>query len=143
MKKRKFIFSLLSILIAVVFLAGSTGITIIFHNCPVCEDFYVKTGLFISPVEPGDDCCEASENHCSPAESITIEGTCCHFSIENIKLNNYTSPVSYVPALITDFAVSDNLSRIDFSEPLLIIPGEIHNKHGGRILIIYNCQIIS
>lgn len=141
--KRKSTFSLLSMLTAIIFLAGSTGITIILHNCQVCDDSYVKAGLLISPVEPVDDCCEAAENNCSPDGSITVEGTCCYFRIENLKLNNYTSSISYVPVPAVDFYLSNNRPLVDFPDPVLIFPGEIHNKHGGRFLITINCQIIS
>ena len=143
MKKKKFIFPLLSVLIAVIFLAGSTGLTIIMHTCPACEDFYAKTDLFISPVEPEDDCCDAAENNCSSDGSITVEGTCCHFSIENIKLNNYTASVHYIPVLMAEYSGHYSLPLTESPAASITFPGKIHNKHGGRYLITYNCQIIS
>jgi len=113
------------------------------HRCPVCDDFYVKSGVFLSPEEPEDDCCEAAENHCSTDGSIKVEGTCCHFRIDNIKLNNYTSSVNYIPVLTAEFSGVYSVPRIEISDPFLTFPREIHNKHGGRYLITYNCQIIS
>jgi len=141
--KNKRFLTFISVFTVIVFLAGSTGITIIMHSCPVCEDFYVKSGVFLSPAEPDDDFCESAENHCSTDGSIEIEGTCCHFRIDNIKLNNYTASVHYIPVLTAEFTGLYSVPRIEISNSLLSFPREIHNKHGGRYLVIFNCQIIS
>jgi hypothetical protein len=142
-KNKRSILSFLSVFAVIVFLAGSTGVTIIMHSCPVCEDFYVKSGVFLSPEQPEDDCCEEAKNHCSTDDSIRIEGTCCHFRIDNIKLNNYTASVHYIQVLTAEFTGLYTVPVIEVSNPLLSFPREIHNKHGGRYLITYYCQIIS
>lgn len=144
MKIRNYILSLSSAVFAVLFLAASTGITVIIHDCPVCHDFYVRSGILIEPAEPEDDCCEAAETHCSTEKSITVEGTCCHFSISNFRLNNYTPSIyNNTPALIAVLTYNQNLNIFEFPEPPANIPEEFHNKHGGRFISTYNHQLIS
>jgi len=143
-KNRSYILTLFSVIVSVFFLAASTGITVLIHDCPVCHDFYVRSGIFITHAEPEDDCCEAAENHCSAESSITIEGTCCHFSISNLRLDNYSPSFNNItPALIAELIHTETFSRFGFPDPPVIILQEFHNKHGGRFISTYNHQLIS
>ena len=144
MKIRRYILSLSAVIVSVFFLAASTGITVIVHDCPVCHDFYVRSGILIEPAEPADDCCEAAENHCSAEKSITVEGTYCHFDISHLRLINYTPSVNNnTPALVAVITDNQNLNIINSPEPPANIPVEFHNKHGGRFISTYNHQLIS
>jgi hypothetical protein len=142
-KNRRFILPVLSILFGFAFLIGSTGITIIIHNCAACGDLSMKSGVFLSSAEPEDHCCEAAENHCTPEGSITVEGTCCHFKVEKLKLTDYT-PVLQEPVSVP--AESEFFNSVSLSSKIneeIILPHDIQNKHGGRYLITVNCQFIS
>jgi len=143
-KSRNFIMPFSSLLLGIIFLAGSTGITIIIHNCPVCEKHSVHAGLFLSPTEPEDHCCDAADNHCSSGSSTSLESTCCHFKIEKLRLTTSYAPA--IPLLLS--APAELPSKIDLQDnynSCTVIPllSEIHNKHGGRYLITFNCQLIS
>jgi hypothetical protein len=134
----------LSILLGFAFIIGSTGYTIIIHNCTACGDHSVISGIFLSPEEPEDHCCDAAENHCTPDASISFEGACCHFTIESLKVtNNYTpavpEPVSEPAVLYTVFFIPVNIQDKNSS----IIKAGLHNKHGGRYVSILDCQILS
>lgn len=132
----------LSILLGFAFVIGSTGFTMIIHNCTACGDHSVISGIFLSPVEPEDHCCEAAENHCTPDASISFEGSCCHFTIENLKLTNYAPAV---PEPVSEPAVLYTVIVIPFicqDNGLLNIKSDLHNKHGGRYITILDCQIL-
>ncbi len=144
MRNRSYIIKLFSVIAAIFFLAANTGITIIIHDCPVCHDFYVRSGIFITPSEPEDDCCEAAENHFSAENSITVEGVCCHFTISNLRLDNYSASFNYsIPSLIAVLAFNDTFSRIEIPDQPVIILREFHNKHGGRFISTYKHQLNS
>ena len=133
----------LSILLGFAFVIGSTGFTMIIHNCTACGDHSVISGIFLSPEEPEDHCCEAAENHCTPDASISFEESCCHFTVENIKLTNYApavpEPVSEPAALFTVILIP--VQGQDHA--LLTLKPDLHNKHGGRYISILDCQILS
>jgi hypothetical protein len=133
----------LSILLGFAFFIGSTGFTMVIHNCTACGDHYVISGIFLSPEELEDHCCEAAENHCTPDVSISFEGACCHFTIENLKLTNFThavsEPVSEPAALFTLITIPCKC----LDQPLITLKSDLHNKHGGRYISILDCQILS
>ena len=146
MKKRGIIISLFSVLLGLVFIAGSAGITLIIHNCSSCGDFFVNSGMFLPPSIPEDNCCESAYNHYSSDAfdaARTIEGSCCHFKIEKLKLTNYTTSVQFTVAVSEGFSLTDY--KLDFSpqaniKTYLLV---IHNKHGGRSIITYHCQYLT
>lgn len=147
MKIAKTISSIISMLVAIVFLAASTGITIICHHCESCGDFSVRAGIFLEPVEPEDDCCEAAD-HCSDRKAANSESDrfkCCHFSIEKLKLTNFAAngkiSVKFIgdsaPILLSDYS-PDYCSRPE------TISITVRNKHGGgRDIISFHCQLLS
>ena len=133
-------------LAAIVFLAASTGITLISHHCESCDDFSVRAGIFIAPVEPEDDCCEAAD-HCTDREPDNPEGEgfeCCHFSIEKLKVTNYAASGKIsaqplwdsAPMLLSEY----NLNYDSRPEAITVA---VRNKHGGRDIISLHCQLIS
>lgn len=145
-KIRKIILSVFSLLVGIVFLAGSTGITLIMHSCPSCGDFSVMSGIFLAPGEPEDDCCESADTHCradADDQSDTFEGTCCHFRIEKIKFSNYTPSPKFSISHISDILPAD--FTLNKYSPATIVKSNlpIHNKHGGRSIITYNCQYLA
>jgi len=145
-KTGRIILSLVSVLLSVVFLAGSTGITLIMHNCPSCGDFSVMSGIFLPPAEPEDNCCESADNHCSADisdQSDTFENTSCHFKIEKIKFSNYTPSPKFSVSPIADILPAG--FTLNNYSPVSIIKNTlpVHNKHGGRSIITYNCQYLA
>jgi len=142
-KNKRFIFKSLTLLLGFAFLAGSMGITIIVHNCPACSKFTVNTGIFLSPAEPEDQCCEAAENHCSPDAAITFEGTCCHFKVENIKLASFVPVIPESFSGPWEFCFPQYISPVRTTIAAVIYPADFHNKHGGRYLVTYNRQLLS
>lgn len=152
-KNRKIILSVFSAFIAVIFLAGSTGINILIHNCTTCSDNPVNSSIYLTPSVPEDGCCEdthccIADTHCSHTANTdragSFEAGSCLFKIEKLKLTNYTPSV---PLKITEppdaqynFNI-DNfktaLSAVSFIRPL-----SLYNKHGSRSVISLNCQYL-
>jgi len=134
-------------LVAIVFLAASTGITIIFHHCESCGDFSVRSGILLAPVEPEDDCCEAAD-HCSDRKAAHSESErfkCCHFSIEKLKLTNFAANGKISVKFIGDSApiLLSDYSPYYCSRPETISI-TVRNKHGGgRDIISFHCQLLS
>ena len=143
MKKRRIIISVIAPLIAAITLIGSTGVTLIMHNCQVCNNNYLMTGMFLSPSEPDDNCCDAAGKHDHSSSPYSMKDSSCHFQISKLKVVNYTaseqvlntipaeSPVKYIQPPLYPASVSIQNT------------GDFHNKHGGRFLINTICQIIS
>ena len=126
-----------------VFLAGSTGITVIIHSCHHCNDFSVNTGIFLSPQIPEDHCCESAIAYCASDELQAFVGDCCHFKVERLELVNYAPSEKVTVSTPADIPFTWSLPFVSSHSEETIIPFTIHNKHGGRYLITYNCQYIS
>ena len=146
MKTRKFILSFFSLMTGLIFLAGSAGITLIMHSCQSCGDFSVMSGIFLAPAEPEDDCCESADTHCLADvndQSDTFDSTCCHFRIEKIKFSNYTPSLKFSISHVSDILPYD--FKLNKYSPATIVKSNlpIHNKHGGRSIITYNCQYLA
>ena len=96
MKSKSIILSISSALVTLIFLAGSTGVTLINHNCPVCIDFYINSTILISPIEPENHCCEAADTHTVSNDNQTMENGDCNCKIESLKLKNYSPAVPVI-----------------------------------------------
>jgi len=142
-KSKSIILFVSSALVTLLFLAGSTGVTLINHNCPVCIDFYINSTILISPIEPENHCCEAADRHTVSNDNQTMENRYCNCKIESLKLKNYSPAVPVIVEIPADVPLKYYKPAIYSSVDLFILPPEVHNKHGGRFLITYNCQLIS
>jgi hypothetical protein len=144
MKLRRVILSFSSVLVGVLFLAGSTGITVITHHCSNCGDYSVDAGLFLPPSEPEDDCCEAADIHCEHPETESEQLGSCHFNINQLKLTNFSVTASLIQILVAaEEPVFQYLIAELSSNPKAALPLSLHNKHGGRYTITRNCQLLS
>ncbi len=140
---RKLILSFFSALLVVTFLIGSTGITIIIHNCSHCGDISVDAGIFLPPEEPRDHCCEFAENHTIAHKSHSVVGESCHFRIDKLKLANFTPSGKIVVSLPAEAPFIFNIAPVSHLTGNVLVPFTIHNKHGGRYLVTQNCQYLS
>ena len=145
-KYNKYISYLSILLLSMVFLGGSTGITVILHECPKCGDFSVNSGIYLATSEPEDHCCEHADNHSNlyshSSESYTGAG--CHFKIDRLILETYTTadPVNFFPVIALPFFIS-NKDITSFTKEAPTFHLTFHNKHGGRHLITFNCQLLA
>ena len=142
-KSRNFILSLSSALLGLIFLAGSTGITLIIHNCPVCDKHTVSAGIYLSPEEPDDNCCEAADMHCTSEGKTSMESSCCHFTIEKLRITNYAPVIPLPLSAPAEITYTTDLLNIESIHHSIPVPYNLHNKHGGRYLLTYNCQLKS
>lgn len=143
MNSRKLILLFFSTLLAATFLIGSTGITVIIHNCSHCGNTSVDAGMFLRPEEPEDHCCEFAEKHSLAHNSPSVVGESCHFSIDKLKLANYTPSGSVVISLPAETPFIFNIATVSQLTGNVLVPFTIHNKHGGRYLVTQNCQYLS
>ncbi|MFH0841436.1 MAG: hypothetical protein V1903_02325 [Bacteroidota bacterium] len=143
MKSRNLILSLSSAFIGLIFLAGSTGITLIIHNCPVCDKHTVSAGIYLSPEEPEDNCCEAADMHCTSEGNISMESSCCHFTIEKLRITNYAPVIPLLLSALAEIPYTTDLLNNQAIHHSISVPVNLHNKHGGRYLLSFNCQLIS
>jgi len=142
-KKRKIILPVLTLFLSIFLLLGSTGITLIIHQCDSCNDFSVHAGIYLSPSIPEDDCCDSAVKHSSPHSESTNELGCCHFKVEKLKITTYTSaepvtisaPATVVPVLY----IPDAYSIINRPAK----PVFYYNKHGARDTITYYSQFLA
>jgi len=138
---KKVLLPVFSLMLAITLIIGSAGITLIVKSCHSCG-ISVSSGFLtaVSPVE--NDCCSHFATHCSPVSSKSIEKKCCTYITENITLNNYLSPEK-----ITFNETFENQPYFfispDYSVPSVYVKLlSYHNKHGGRDMVISNCQYL-
>jgi len=143
-KSKSLTIKLLAVFSGLLFLAGSTGITIITHHCDACDDHTNTAGFLLMPSEPEDDCCEAADRHCEPVHnSQSLETGCCHFKIGRLQLTNYTPTVSPVVDLqVTDIITEYHQDIFPAKNNKVSFFLPYHNKHGGRALLKHNCQLL-
>jgi len=142
-KKRKFILSALSVVLGFFLLLGSTGLTIIIHQCESCKDFSVHAGIYLSPSVPEDNCCESAINHCSSHSDNSDEIACCHFTVEKLKVTSYTASAALTvlaPANVTPVLYIPDVYSI-INRPAK--PVFYYNKHGARDTITYYSQFLA
>lgn len=143
MSAKKYISGLLAVILVILLLIGSAGITVITHQCDTCGDLSVRSEIFSVPATLEDNCCQSSVSHSVYHHSGNFEMTCCHFKVERVKITNYTSfeqlsisaPLDLLPV---------NTIHEDYSikgEP--VRPVAISNKHGARYIITYYCQFLA
>jgi len=142
-KNRKTILYIFAFLLGLTFLIGSTGITVIIHSCSHCGNTSVHAGMFLSPEIPEDHCCELAINHCISHDSQSIMGECCHFRFDRLKLANYAPSEKVMVSMPADVPFTYSIPKVSLLTDQVIVPFTIHNKHGGRYLVTYNCQYIS
>lgn len=147
MKIGKFILPVISVLTGLLFLAGSSGITIISHNCNSCGDHSVKAGLFLPAASPEDNCCSAAGSECHREAETEAPASleCCHFKIDHLKFDNFSASFT---RLLVDMPETDLPNS--YSVPAFYSGSDVktnkllpHNKHGGRLISILNCQLLS
>ncbi len=141
-KSRNIIFRVISVLLVVFLIIGSTGITIVVQSCN-SMGITVNTQLFESLTSPtNDSCCLHADTEETHNISASLESGCCTFTTEKLKLGNYTHPVKIS---ITTLSIVKALNLIALSPevtPLQTLPLFVHNKHGGEKVIISNCQLL-
>ncbi|MBA4321524.1 MAG: hypothetical protein C0408_01780 [Odoribacter sp.] len=143
MKPRKYISGLLSFILSVALLSGSTGFTIIKHSCKSHSDFSISSESLFTSSKNTVNCCNISEKPV-PAETHKLAGKgCCDYKVKQFSINNFLpSQPEYFTSVLTfrynnDILVPDGL-LVKNTKPV-----EIFNKHGGRYITISNCQFLS
>ena len=132
------------LLLLFLFIAGSTGINLILHNCEDCEDFSIWSGLYLAPTEPEDHCCEYADHHSESNSPQEVISGACHYKIDRLKIENYTpvKPVVIYPnAFLTNSENNPGVISATSVNPVQSFI--VYNKHGGRYTVTYNCQFIS
>lgn len=143
MRKNKIILPVLSVFLGAFLLIGSTGITMIIHVCDSCHDFSVHAGIYLSPSIPEDDCCENAINHCTTHSENSDEVGCCHFTVDKLKISNYTTSAKVTasnPAIIAPIIYIPDVYSI-IKRPAK--PVFYYNKHGARETITFYSQFLA
>ena len=142
MKRRNSIYSVTSVFLIILLMIGSTGAVIVKHTCATCglSDFHTE---FFSSVHTDHSCnCSEGVSSCHNHDENAIESDCCTFVSEKLSLSDYNKStlinisVVELPVLTCQYLSSD----VQQEKPSF--PVQIHNKHGGRDVLISNCQLI-
>ena len=128
-------------IMSILFLIGTTGITVIVRSCNCCGPS-VETALFeqVTPLE--SSCCGNMDSEPFIPGTESLDSKCCTYVTQNLKLYNY----------ITSAKITFNVS-CDLDSPVYFItayeapsvylkPISYHNKHGGRDMVISYCQYL-
>jgi len=138
---KKVVSPVFTALLSVLFLIGTTGITVIVRNCNCCGAS-VETGLFeqVAPVE--SSCCGDMDSQPFKSAENSLESTCCIYVTENLKLNNYISSEKITINVSSDIQPPVYLSTTYEVPTVYLKTLSYHNKHGGRDMVISNCQYL-
>jgi hypothetical protein len=142
-RKGKLILTLLALLLGFFFVTGSTGITVILHSCHHCGDLSVRSGIFLSPEVPEDNCCEFADSHDHDSDVPAIIGETCHFKIDRMTLANYAPSGKVIIDLPSEIPFTYSVPRYEVISGAYANSNIIHNKHGGRSMITSMCQFLS
>ena len=142
MKNISKILSVISLLLVIVFLLGSSGAVVVFHSCNA-HGKEVHADLFVHNHSLNSDCCYSTTSYTPASEStVSIDNNCCTFKVEKFNLKNFNPS--------TQLKINSESQIITFSHPVQIyeLPEKpflalfFHNKHGGRDVLTSNCQLI-
>jgi hypothetical protein len=139
---KKVVLPVFAALISIVFLIGASGITVIVRSCNCCGPS-IETGLFENVAQIENSCCSDMDSHTSKPGVQSLESKCCTFVTESLKLNNYISTEKITLNVSFDTEPPVYISSThDAVSSVYLIPLSYHNKHGGRDLVISNCQYL-
>ncbi|MBI5010566.1 MAG: hypothetical protein HZB98_13175 [Bacteroidia bacterium] len=142
MKRRNSIYSVTSVFLIILLMIGSTGAVIVKHTCVSCglSDFHTE---FFSNVHTNHSCnCNEGVSSCHNHDENAIESGCCTFVSEKLSLSDYNNSSLINISIVEQPVLScQDLSTHEQQEKSTF-PLQILNKHGGRDVLISNCQLI-
>jgi hypothetical protein len=142
MKKRNTILSITSVLLIVLFMAGSTGAVIVKHTCVSCgfSDFHTEVFSSVHSLHSCD--CKNEKSSCHDENEEALHPGCCTFTSEKLSLTEYNNSkfisLSAVILPVLSFSYKNNGEQ---QEKHTFIT-EFHNKHGGRDILQSSCRLI-
>lgn len=141
-KKRNAISSLISALLIIVLLTGSTGAVIVKHSCISCglSDFH--TEIFSSAHAHHACDCEQDKSSCHNHKEEAVTQECCTFTSEKLTLTDYNKTTLINLSVVSFPLLSCRILTSEPGQEKPLYPVDIHNKHGGRDVLITNCQFI-
>lgn len=144
MRNIRRISSVVSFVLALLMVAGSTGFTIIRHTCALCGIEEVRPALAV--VMTGEDSCcshETGEDCHHHGDDFTFDNDCCSHESERL-INDDQARTEKQPEVLSFFALSVSTSTIfkpEFTHSKALPEGVI--LHCGRDLTTLHCQILS
>ena len=142
MKRRNAIYTITSVFLIIVLMIGSTGAVIVKHTCVSCglSDFHTE---FYSAVHTDHACdCEEGTSSCHNHEEEAMEAGCCTFISEKLSLSEYNKSTLINISVVLLPVLSCQFLSPDEQQEKPSYPVEIQNKHGGRDVLLSNCQLI-
>lgn len=132
-------------LAGLLFVTASTGINILIHDCLRCGELKVETSFLTPQASHKDDCCHSAEESSSKNRTTSFETTSCVLKVEKLKLANYTTPNPVILTLPAEQAFNHTTPGVTpaLQEKYIMHFFPVYNKHGGRILVTLNCQLLS
>lgn len=122
---------------------GSSGITIISHDCHSCHQVSYTTESVFSNHSAEDDCCSDAHTSNPFNQQGMISNGVCEHKIEQFKIENLVTEKQVNSSLIIDRPVVLKVISATESPDILLTPVAYSNKYGGRSIINSTCQFIS
>lgn len=142
MKRRNSIYSATSVFLIILLMIGSTGAVIVKHTCVSCglSDFHTE---FFSTVHTNHSCnCNEGVSSCHNHDENAIESVCCTFVSEKLSLSDYNNSSLINISVVEQPVLSCQYLSTYEQQEKSTFPLQILNKHGGRDVLISNCQLI-
>lgn len=142
MKNKCKIFSIISGLLVLVFLIGSSGAVVVFHSCNA-HGKEPHADLLSHDHSLNSDCCFNTLS-CTPASerAESLDNDCCTFTVEKFNLANFNLSVQVKVSAEYPLVVICQTAHVNEFQQKPYLSLFIHNKHGGRDTLISNCQFI-
>lgn len=143
MRKPGIILSSLSVLLLSAFIAGSTGFTVVTHECKMCGVSSIKTELIYDKSAAIDPCCDNTAVPSDNSQMNISAERCCNFQIEQLKITNYLPVVYFAPdpdlMSISDFTI--DITPV-FRDQQFAFISPVNEKYGGKSILSLNHQLI-
>jgi len=140
--KNRTIRSIISLLLIILIMIGSTGAVVVKHTCVSCglSDFH--TELF-SPEHLQHACdCEQGSSSCHNHEKEVVQKECCTYSSVKLSVSDYNKSTITTLSAVTVQLLSCMFLSPEPEQQKSLNPLNNHNKYGGRDVLISNCQFI-
>lgn len=130
----------LSIILLGAILLGSSGITVIEHDCKSCGVVSVKAESLLTVFTETDNCCEEPVIAHHSKSNQNLCGGCCEFKIEQFVITGFVPPAEYQPqtAIPVSFPAGLFLTHLQITSSLSFRTPE---KYGGLPIFTLNCQL--
>jgi hypothetical protein len=128
------------ILLGAIFL-GSSGITVIEHDCKSCGAVTIMEESVLTIFNESANCCEEHDiaHHSKPYQSICKSS--CEFKIEQYIVSNFVPSPGFQLKITVPAPLPSEIFFLPLPQTRVSTPLIVPDKYGGPSIFTLNCQL--